>query len=76
MTRFQGRGSFRRPNCPQCGDSQIMVSAYIKTGNWYEGKQRWVKIGYYCKLCHYFQPVETEFDIQRQQLLEKLESLG
>jgi hypothetical protein len=53
-----------------------MVSAYIKTGNWYEGKQRWVKIGYYCKLCHYFQPVETEFDIQRQQLLEKLESLG
>jgi predicted RNA-binding Zn-ribbon protein involved in translation (DUF1610 family) len=72
MTRFQGRGKTVRPICPNCGDHEILVSAYIKTGNWYEGKQRWLKVGHYCKVCHYFLAQETELDKERQKLVASL----
>ena len=56
MTRFQGRGKTRRPNCEIC--NQILVTAYIRVGNAYKKKpngQKLIKIGMYCKRCKRFE---------------------
>ncbi|MBP1910165.1 hypothetical protein [Methanolobus bombayensis] len=59
IRRQQGRGSTGRklPVCHKC-KSAYLVALYAQETVPTEGKRKWIKKGYFCNNCEYFEPVK------------------
>lgn len=65
IRRQQGRGRTGRklPVCHKC-KAAYLVTLYAQETVPIEGKRKWVKKGYFCNNCNYFEPVNDSESIK------------